>query len=102
MLPRHLGLLLLGSGNDGLGDLAWHWSGSRRRRSRLGAKGVFFRDAALSEVGFGGQNRWGLMEVVEWRVVGEVVWVEVVVVEMVVVLRVLQTILLLRWLWSSA
>ena len=106
VLPRHFSLLVLGRCDYGLGDLARHRSRCRRRRrSTLGVQGVFFRDAALSEVGFGGQGGWRLVEVVERRVVGDVVWVEVVVV--VVELRVRQPVLLLllllllRVLWSS-
>lgn len=101
VLPRHFSLLVLGRCDYGLGDLARHRSRCRRRRrSTLGVQGVFFRDAPLSEVGFGGQGGWRLVEVVERRVVGDVVRVEVVVV--VVVLRVRQPVLLLlRLLWSS-
>lgn len=100
VLPGHFSLLILGRCDYGLGDLAWHGSGCRGRRCGLGVQGVFFRDAPLSEVGFWGQGWRGLVEVVERWVVGDVVRVEVVVVE--VVLGVRQPILLLRLLWSSA
>lgn len=84
MLPRYFSLLVLGGRDHGLGDLAWHGPRCRRRRRcRLGDQGVFLGYAALSEVGFGGEG-WGrLVEVVERRVVGDVVWVEMVVVEVV-------------------
>lgn len=99
VLPRHFSLLILGGCDYGLGDLAWHGPGCRRRGCGLGVKGVFFRDTPLSEVGLGGQGWRGLVEVVERRVVGEVVRVKVVVV--VVVLGVWQPLLLLWLLWSS-
>lgn len=92
VLPRHFSLLILGGCDYGLGDLAWHGPRCRRwRRCRLADQGVLFRDAALSEVGFRGQRR-RLMEVVERWVVGDVVWVEVMV-ELVVVVGVL-------WVWQ--
>lgn len=92
-------MLVLGRSDYGLGDLARHGPGRRRRRRRLGVQGVFFRDTTLSGVGFGGQG-WGrLVEVVQRRVVGDVVRVEVGV--EVVVLGVRQPVLLLRRMWSS-
>lgn len=100
VLPRHLSLLILGGCDYGLGDLARHWSRSRRGWCRLGVEGVLFRDTPLSEVGFGGQGWRRLVEVVERRVVGDVVWVEVVVI--VVELGGWQRLLLLRLWWSSS
>lgn len=86
MLPRHLGLLLLGGRDEGLGDVA-----------RRGGLGVFLGDTPLSEVGLGGQGRRGLVEAVERRVVGEVERVEVVLVQVEVVgVGVGQPVLLLR------
>lgn len=98
VLPRHLRLLLLGCCDYGLGDLAGHGAGCGRQGCGLGVEGVFFGDTPLSEVGFGGQGWRRLVEVVKRRVVGDVVWVEVVV---VVVLGVRQPILLWLLLWSS-
>lgn len=57
---------------------------------------VLLRDTALSEVGFWGQGRRGLVEVVERWIVGDVVWVEVVVVEVMLLLQPVQL-----GLWSS-
>lgn len=88
VLPRHLGLLVLGGSDGGLGDVA----GRGRRRSAL-----LLWDAR----GFGGQGGAWLMEVVERRLVGQVVWVEGLV-KVVVGLEVGQSIRLLRWLRGSA
>lgn len=100
MLPCHFRLLVLGCCDYGLGDLARHWPRGGRGHG-LSVEGVLFRDTALSEVGFRGQGGGWLVEMVQRRVVGDVVRVEVVVI--IVVLWVWQPVLLLQglWLWSS-
>lgn len=88
VFPRHLGLLVLGGSDDGLGDVAGRGPGRGWRSSTL-----FFWNPR----GFGGQGRAGLMEVVERRLVGEVVRVEVLVKVEVG----LQSLHLLPWLRCS-
>lgn len=91
VLPRHFCLLVLGGGDEGLGDLAWRGLQRGQWRSTL-----FCWNAR----GLGGQGRGWLMEVVEWRLGGEVVVVEVLV-KVVVGLEIRQSLHLLRWLWCS-
>lgn len=100
MSPSYLSLLVFSSCDYWLGDLAWHWSGCGGLwRCRLDVQ-VLFRDAALSEVRFGGQGWRRLVEVVKRRVVGEVVWVEVVVI--VDVLGEWHAVLLLQVCWCCS
>lgn len=92
VLPRHFGLLILGGGHGGLGDLAGYGPQCGQRRST-----IFFWNTG----GFGGQGWGGLVEVVEQRLREEGVRVEVLV-KVAVGLDVWRSIHLQHCLWCSS
>lgn len=96
VLPRHFCLLTLGRSDDWLGDLVGHVPWSGHRRSTLAFHGFFFWNTH----GFGWQGGGWLVEVIERRLVGEVVGVEVLV-KVAVGLEIQKSICLVWWLWSS-